>query len=408
MKFSKIALILLSIVCVSSCKKDGSGKKEDEGTVKYAPEVYWADGYSGKMGIQIGSIAARPNEPRMILGGEPLYVTGVNCYNLFVQCHEADNMNTFQMEQTVKTMAENKVPIVRFSCSPFYANQMHFYTDDKAKYLANLDKLGDLCDEYQILLIPSVFWNTSCLPEYFSESIEQWGNKNSKIYKFMIEYTKDIVNTLKGHKCLAAWEFGNEFSLAADIGIAGYPQISAGEVATAFKGFAETVKANDPEGRMICTGNSIMRNSQWHQYHDPSWTTDTFDQYVEISGILTPSPMTGMSEHIYEDLRSFSDLGNNLSRTKQVSYAKECAAKNGKVYYIGEFTGPKTAKSNYDMVKAHYLVYLNQKVQLSMIWNYALYGNIEYSFSADTEDGKTAFAFMREYNEKFASMKPEK
>jgi len=402
-KIPNMILGLLSMACVSLC--DGASG-EQTGNAQYAPEVYWADGYSGKMGIQTVRIPAMPDEPRMLLGGVPLYVTGVNCYNLFVQCHESDGMNTSLMERTVEILAENKVPIVRFSCSPYYASQMHFYTEDKEKYLSNLDRLGDLCDERKILLIPSVFWNTSCLPEYFSEGIAEWGNKDSKTYKFMVEYTRDIVNTLKRHKCLAAWEFGNEFNLAADIGIAGYPLITAAQVGVAYKGFADTVVANDPEGRMICTGNSVMRNSQWHQYRDPSWTTDSFDQYVEITGILTPSPMTGMSEHIYEDPRAFSDLGGNLSRTQQVFQAKRCAARNGKVYYVGEFIGPDAA-SNYEKVRAHYQVYMDQKVQLSLIWNYALRGDVEHSFSADTEAGRTAFGLMRECNGKFASMRPE-
>ena len=358
-----------------ACQTEDKDKTQDVSAGIFAPDVYWEDGYSGKYGIQIGSAINDSKAPRMQLGGNPLYVTGVNCYNLFVQCHETDNMETNEMQETVSVLAEEKVPIVRFSCSPFYASQMHFYTEQKEKYLSNLNKLAEMCDEKHILLIPSVFWNTSCIPEYFGESI-------------------------------AAWEFGNEFNLAADIGSQGYPDIPAKAVSTAYHGFAQTIQALDNHGRLICSGNSVMRNAQWNLANNGSWNNDSFKQYVEITGVMTPDPMKGMSEHIYEESRVFSDLGT-LNRTYQIIRAKEAAKSLGKVYYVGEFTGPKTANGDSTIIKKHYASYLSQKVQLSLIWNYALRGEIEWSFKAGTEYGDMAFKYMRKYNELFKDIKPE-
>ena len=398
---SFLSVLLIVFLGCQKDKKDNSGTGNNETTSgKYALDVYWDSNYAGKYGIQSGTVSSKP---AMLLGGEPLYVTGVNCYNLFVQCHESDNMNTDMMEQTVKVLTQEKVPVVRFSCSPFYPAQMTYYIDQKAKYLANLSKLADLCDQAHILLIPSIFWNTACLPEYFGETLAVWGDTSSKTYKFMESYTADIVNTLKGHKCLAAWEFGNEFNLAADIGSQGYAEIPASSVGTAYKGFAQTIAALDTQGRIICSGNSVMRNAQWHLANGGSWTNDTYKQYVEITGVMTPDPMNGMSEHIYEDSRIFSDLGT-LNRTYQLMRAEQAAASLNKVYYVGEFTGPKTAKGDSLMVKRHYASYYAQKVQLSMIWNYALNGDIEWSFKAGTDYGNMAFNYMRSYNDKFKAL----
>ena len=406
MKTQLLKLAALALLfCLPACQKE----KDDEGgesTAKFAPDIYWSDNYAGKYGIQSGTLASLPGKPRMMLGGVPLYATGVNCYNLFVQCHETDNMQTKEMEETVKVLAEEEVPVVRFSCSPYYPTQMHFYTEQKEKFLSNLGRLAELCDQYHILIIPSVFWNTSCLPEYFGEELAAWGDTSSQTYKFMLTYTKDIVNTLKGHKCLAAWEFGNEFNLAADIGSAGYAQIPASSVGTAYKGFAETVRSLDEQGRVIARGNSVMRNAQWNLANNGSWTNDTFKQYVEISGVMTPDPMDGMSEHIYEESRVFSDLGT-LNRTYQIIRAKEAAETLGKVYYIGEFTGPATARGDSLTVKKHYSAYLSQKVQLSLIWNYALRGEIEWSFKAGTDYGDMAFGYIRKYNNLYRNMKSE-
>ncbi|MBQ6287316.1 MAG: hypothetical protein IJK73_06650 [Bacteroidales bacterium] len=398
-------VFLLLVTCVllycASCRNGKEDEPQKEQKTEYALDVYWDDAFSGKLGIHVGP--SKSGEFLMYLAGQPLFVTGVNCYNLFVQCHEADNMGTSEMEETVKVLSRQKVPVVRFSCGPFYAHQMHFYTEQKAKYLANLDKLASLCDQNHILLIPSFFWNTACVPEYCGEELGAWGNTSSKTYAFMLSYTEDVVNTLKGHKCIAAWEFGNEFNLAADIASAGYPDIKAASVGTAYKGFAQKVSSLDPHGRMVCSGNSVMRNAQWNLANNGSWADDSFRQYVDITGVMTPDPMLGMSEHVYEESRKFSDLGT-VNRTYQLIHAKEAATSLGKAYYVGEFTGPKTAHGDSILVKKHYTAYYSQRVQLSLIWNYALRGNIEWSFKEGDYDD-FAFKYMRAYNERFKSIK---
>lgn len=403
-KYLYTTVVLLAFVLMSTCGCEKNPQDNPEKDARCALERYWADDYTGELGIQQGEWTVYGTSvPRMFLGGKLLYVTGMNCYNLFVQCHESNAMKTENMEQTVEVLKKEQVPIVRFSGSPFYAGQFHFYFDQKEKFLANLAHLADMCDEAHILLIPSIFWNTGSVPDYYSEGPTAWGDKNSKTHAHMLSYAADIVNTLKDHKCVAMWEFGNEFSLAADIGIAGYTDIPARVVETAYKDFAELVKSLDPHNRVVASGNSIMRNSQYHQMKYASWGTDSFEEYVEVCGIFNPDPMTGMSEHIYEDARVFSDKGT-VGRSEQVSYAKQAAAKLGKVYYVGEFTGPKTAGGDSLMVRKHFISYYAQRVQISLMWNYALKGDIEWSFKADTPYGNMAFNLMREYNERFKTV----
>lgn len=398
-----VASLALMAVLICSCEKDP--KENPEKDTRSALERYWADDYTGEIGIQQGECNVKGVVvPRMYLGGKLLYVTGMNCYNLFVQCHESNGMKTENMEKTVETLVKEQVPIVRFSGSPFYASQFHFYLDNKQQFLANLDYLATMCDEAHILLIPSIFWNTGSVPDYYGEYPTAWGDPSSKTYAHMLSYTTDIVNTLKDHKCVAMWEFGNEFNLAADIASAGYPDIPARVVSTAYKGFADLIKTLDPHGRVIASGNSIMRNAQYHLMTGPSWDNDSYAQYKEVTEVFNPDPMTGMSEHVYEDARVFSDKGT-LNRSDQISYAKQVAAELGKVYYVGEFTGPKTAEGDSLKVRKHFISYYAQRVQISLMWNYALKGDIEWSFKADTPYGRMAFNLMREYNERFKTVK---
>lgn len=394
-----IAAFIMLLAC--SCKPgDDNGKAPSERQT--AMEAYWSGDWQGPMGIQVQN-DPYSGAPMMYLGGKPLYTTGVNCYNLFVQCHEADKMNTDLMRKTVDELVREQVPIVRFSGSPFYAKQFTYYLDQKEKYLGNLDKLASWCDEAHIALIPSVFWNISSVTDYYGEEAKAWGNTESKTYAHMLAYTEDVVNVLKKHKSVVMWEFGNEFNLAADISNAGYPDIPARAVETAYKGFAEKVASLDPEGRCIATGNSIMRNAQYHLMTQNNWNTDSFEEYKKITEVMTPRPMTGMSEHIYEDARTFSDLGK-VKRSEQVRLAKKAAAELGKVYYVGEFTGPATAKGDSLTVRRHYISYFAQRVQVSLIWNYALRGDIEWSFKADSPYGRMAFNLMREYNGHFDTL----
>lgn len=358
-------------------------------------EVYWADDYAGKMGIQVKTL--KPGEPRMYLADKLLYVTGTNCFNLFTQTFVSLIFPLNNVKKTFAVFEEEKVPVVRFSAIPYYAKDYGLYFENKKEYLAALDSIATLADKKHIGLVPSIFWKPLETAKYYEEEYKAWGDKNSQTYKFMLDYTRDIVNTLKNHKSILAWEFGNEFSLDADISIAGYPELSANDVRIAYKGFADLVAELDPHNRMIGSGNSIMRNAQYHLLHNKNWDIDSFNQYVEITEVMTPDPMKGMSEHVYEEPRIFSDKGT-VSKEEQIRYAKEAAARNGKVYYIGEFTGPRAADEV--LMRKNYQIYVDNKVQLSMVWNFALKGDVEWSFSAASDMGKMTFSLMREYNEK--------
>jgi len=405
---NKLFLLFAVMAMLASCGKESGNNqsgntptKQDKLTT-YGPDLYWADDYDGPLGLQYGTSSS--GEPRIMLAGVQLYTTGVNAFNIFTQAlGDGGKHNLDVIKETVDVLKEEKVPYIRFSCGPFYAKQMNQYTDDKKAYFECLDYLATLCDEAHVLIMPSVFWNTGCLPEYFNETKEEaWGSTTSKTYKFMISYTKEVVDCLKGHKCLASWEFGNEFNLGADIEIAGYEKMSAKCVETSLKGFAETCLANDPEKRLVMSGHAIMRNAQYHLYNKPaSWTTDSYEQYKTMTAMMNPEPLKGMSEHVYDDARKFSDLGT-LDLSNQLIQAKRCAKELGKVYYVGEFTGPHSSAEDWKaQMEKHYVAHYAQRIQLSLVWNYALKGEIEWSYRADSDWGNAAFRLMRMYNKKF-------
>ncbi|MCQ2142989.1 MAG: DUF1566 domain-containing protein [Bacteroidales bacterium] len=365
----------------------------------WAPDLYWADGYDGPLGFHTGFNAA--GKTRMMLAGKPLYCFGINCFDLFTGCMDGGFIPE-RIEKAVEVIAEQKMPVVRLSLSPFYPFWMHYYTETPDRYFECMELLFNLCDEKHILLIPTLFWNFSCFNELCGEPLSAWGDPSSRTYAFMLKYTKDIMTRFAGHKCIAAWEFSNEFNLHVDLGHEGNPMITAAELGTACKGFAGCVREYDPTGRMIMSGHGLTRNAQYHLYTGPSWDVDSFDESVRIIGILTPSPMEGFSEHYYEDKRIYSDLGE-MDFMERTAASKATAEALDKVFYVGEYTGPGCTTEISSSMKAQTKAFYDNAIQLSLVWNFSNMGNIEYSFTADSEGGLKAFELIREYNRRYAA-----
>lgn len=383
---------------------------DGEFTYEYALDKYWADDYDGPYGIKVGIIKAISEDYRMILAGQPLYAAGINCYNLMTQDQDASDANFENVKKTVDILAEEKVPVVRFSVIPWGADDINNkYVANKAAYLEKLDKLATLCDEKHILLVPSLCWEITQIikstGEYTDESIAPWGNLKSKTYLFMIDMTTDLVNTLKDHKCIAMWEFGNEMNLQANIDIAGYPALPADAVQRVMRGFAKKCFELDPHQRLVSSGHSLMRNSQYNLYKNKNWNNDTFSEYCEITKLMTPDPMMGMSEHHYlGDRRTFSDLGEQ-DHAGQIKYAKKCAAEIGRVLYVGEFTGPACGDASVEITKQYYEDFYDARVQLCMVWNFILKNNASGADFRPGEDAcKGAFDAMRSVNDKFKAL----
>lgn len=422
-KISIFLVLLVSVAAFTGCNKksiskDPSSKEAikpvqdpiiGDFKYEYALDKYWADGYDGPYGIKVGKIMAISSYNRMILAGQPLYVAGINCYNLMTQNEDTGDANFEKVKKTIDILAQEKVPIVRFSVIPWGDKQINEdYLGNKEAYLKRLDQIATLCDEKHILLVPSLCWEITNMikatGEYSDVSIEAWGDNTSKIFKLMLELANDMVTTLSGHKCIAMWEFGNEMNLQADIDVANYPNLPADAVQRAAREFARKCFELDPHQRLVGSGYSVMRNAQYNLYKNNSWTNDTYAQYVEITKLMTPDPMMGMSEHHYSDKRVFADLGEQ-SHAGQITYAKKCAGELGKVFYVGEFTGPACGDGNQQIADQLYDDFFNARVQISMIWNFTYDGSPSGADFRPGESGCTAtFAKMRAINEQFKAL----
>lgn len=389
----------------SGCSTDGDDPKDNggEGSVNPdgTPTSYWNDD-SARLGIQV-----REGTPTaFFLGDAKYYETGVNCYDLFVASitkHEAsyvfDTELSFEMLRVLK---KNGVSVVRFSCSLYYAEDMPAYLNQRSEFLTALKRVAAYAEELNIGIVPSLFWQYKAVPNYYNEPTRCWGRAGSQTFSFLKSYTRDIVTTLSEFKSVYAWEFGNELNLEADLpnwqdafGTTNPDYwFKTADIDVAFSAFIDVVQTNDPASRAIISGHANLRNSQFNQYAYNNWNTDSTTEYAQITDLLTPAGMQ-VSEHIYEFTRRFSDLGE-VNLDNRIRIAMNTAADLGKVYVIGEFGAPDD-----DSYRLHYDALVRNNVQLSFVWNFSILGNIEYSFTEESERGQLLFGLIRSCNAKY-------
>ncbi len=366
-------------------------------------DTYW-DNENSKKGIQI-------ENGIMTLGDEPLYMAGVNCYNLFNQALET--LDEELAYRALKELSDNRVKVVRFNCGGYDYSYLDRYYESKSKYVSLLKKIALKAEEYEIGLIPSFFWLHHAVPDYFDEPISCWGRKNTQTTNFLVEYTTTVVSALKDCKAIFAWEFGNEFNLACNLWMEHVPALpphstrgartiedllSAYDVETAFKIFAGTIREVDDTGRMITSGNASQRSAQYNLLHNHDWNQDTYEQFTEMMGMFAPEGMDCVGEHIYYDEQK--PLGSNLTLSQYLAEAKSIAQSMGKAYYIGEWGG---GTHDYDYYNNLAQTFVDADIQLFLLWNYNLYDNRpQDSFTANNERGRTMLKMLRDTNENLA------
>ena len=123
-----------------------------------------------------------------------------------------------------------------------------------------------------------------------------WGPTGAESYadpkkrELLYRYIDETVARYKHRKTVLMWEIGNEITLSADIGSKDrvfnnerMPTLK--EVAGFFQDVTKRIKAADPL-RLVSSGGSHMRESQWNLYQRRSWAKDTFEEQVKCFELL--------------------------------------------------------------------------------------------------------------------------
>jgi len=305
--------------------------------------------------------------------GTPFRGIGVNVFDLFNRT--LANPNDTSYEQALRTVGNLKIPFVRFAACGFWPRDMQLYQRDKEAYFRLMDAVVDCARRNGVGLIPSLFWYYATVPDLVGESVDQWGNPDSRTHQFMRAYTRELVTRYVDSPAVWGWEFGNEFNLHADLPNApthrpmvvpqkGTPttrsvrdDMTHQTFRTALVVFAQEVRRHDPH-RIVSAGNASLRPSAWHLLHERSWRKDTPEQSAEMTRDDNPSPCDVISVHWYPDHHDLLGL----------EVALDTATKVGKPLFVGEFgvPGAPTEQSQAQFSRA--LQVVEERVPLAALW----------------------------------------
>lgn len=311
MKKIGIALFLLFFIALqNSCNV---GKETEENEIPDNKDPY--------PGLSVSTAG------QLLLNGNEFYGIGVNYFNAFTRTLEVGQLDDRSYEIGFAYLKERDIPFIRFSLNGYWPKNWDLYKNNPDRFYKNLDTFVKTAEEYGIGLIPSFFWHNSTIPDLVGESVNQWGNVNSKTHKFMRKFIQEIVVRYRDSQAIWGWELGNEFNLLVDLpgddsnlppivpslGTPTYrakeDKLSTSDLLVMLKSFANEIRKYD-HSRIIISGNAIPRPAAWHLKQNRQWTTDTKEQFIQMLGVQNMDPVDNLSVHIYpsaSDEAYFSD-----------------------------------------------------------------------------------------------------
>lgn len=304
---------------------------------------------------------------------KPFRAIGVNYFDCFLRTLE-DGKDT-SYEDGLAVLGARGIPFVRFCAAGFWPKDMSLYQTNRAEYFRRLDRVVDSARRHGIGMFPSLFWFYPTVPDLVGEPVNAWGNPHSKTRAFMRNYVRDVVTRYRQNPTIWGWEFGNEYSLGASLPNAsehrppvvpqlGTPASRGAEdeltfsmVREAFEDFAREVRKYDPTRRPLITGDSILRDSAWHQEHEGNWKSDTPDQFAEMLKQMNPDPINCISLHLYEP-----------PTWRHLNDAIETGHKLNKALFVGEFGVPGQGPNAQAEFQAQIKQIIDSGIPLAALW----------------------------------------
>ena len=327
--------------------------------------------FSARIGQAQTQLGVSVANGQIIKDGVPYRGIGVNYFDSFYR--NMTNASDTSYVQGFNTLQQHNIPFVRFSLSGYWPNDFKLYMTNKPEFYHRLDAYVNSAAQHHIGLVPSFYWTDFMIPDLVHEPVSAWGDPSSATRSFMRSFTAEVVDRYKGSPAIWGWEFGNEYNLSADLPNAsewrppiqpmlGTPttrsaadDLTGNMINSAMVDFATVVHQHD-SGRMISSGDALMRPSAYHQYTSLSWDTDTTAQQSTMYDLFNPSPMNTIGGHPY-DLTGW-DTPINTAKAE------------GKATFFGEFgvLGNDSAA----MAEFHDMLQMiaDKKVDLAAVWNF--------------------------------------
>ena len=277
---------------------------------------------------------------RLVLDGVPFAEISFNKFDLFWQLYdqlaEGEQLNAANpmvqaQDKALRNLHSLGFKTIRIFALPWGPAGPEAYANPqkRANLYAALDKTLELCDAHDIRVVWSL--SAGSFTDTKLEGGKGWvygeeqqreliSNPESRGRKLLYRYIDETVARYRNRKAVLMWEISNEVTLSADIGDTG--RVYNGErmptlkqVAGFFDDVARRIKAADPL-RLVNSGGSNMRESQWHLYLGQGWKPDTFEEQFRCFQLLyAKSAVDVIDIHTYPNTKpGYAIMGNDGSK----------------------------------------------------------------------------------------------
>jgi mannan endo-1,4-beta-mannosidase len=279
-------------------------------------------------------------EYRAIGANQPDLFTSYSAPELFAQYPET-YMNMEQAKELKQNIIdaildaeESRIAFFRFWATGFWPRDMQLYFDKPDVYWKKMDEIFNLCREHKIKLIPSIFWNPDMWSMICEEERQAILNPDSKTYKAMYKYAREIVSRYKDDTNILMWELMNEGFLGADVQMEGRDAPPEGVYLPTTKIRKKTWKKEDSLtapmirqfyiemttyiksidlNHLVTSGDANVREtsqSLQESFPDQVWVIDSLRQ--NMSNLLNsqPEPLDVFSFHQYGSFKENYKVGD--------------------------------------------------------------------------------------------------
>ena len=310
---------------------------------------------------------------------------GVNYFDCFLRTLQKGDDTSY--DAGFATLAQKDIPFARFCATGFWPKDLRLYQTNRAEYFRRLDGVVNSAQKHGVGLVPSLFWFYSCVPDLVDEPMDQWANPKSKTQAWMREYVREVVTRYRDHPTIWAWEFGNEYSLPANLPNAKehrpavHPSLGTAAkrserddltfdmMRAAFAAFATEVRKYDSH-RLVITGDSFLRPSAWHQEHEGSWKKDSPEQFAEMLRKVNPDPINAISVHVYD--HDDQRLAMAMAVSRQIN----------KPLFVGEFGVPGNSPEQTAKFRRLLQSIVEHDIPLAALWVFDLSNQKDFNVTA--------------------------
>ncbi len=341
-------------------------------------------------------------------------------------------------EEALAELHEHGFKTIRVFISPYNADKL--IGEALENYWAATDLMFDLCDKYEIRIVPCLTLTTSDCYYGSYEAKGKWTPSlegrydlvcvaDSKSRENCYRFIDAFVGRYKDRDTVLMWELDNEGNLQTDIGTAtGSITYSLLQLGSFYTDCANRIRQID-NTRLIGSGDSVLRTSQYRLFtatmkgsRAPDWGTDTALGRLSALRILNES-LDVISVHGYGVgyTDSYVDTDKKTKNTTFELFLKE-AERLGLALYNGETDGRLTEKGRQEtrdfanttekltQARAYYFdTIIEAGVQLTHFWAFRSDRATQQStdraeWSVRTTDGSVAtFNAVKDANAKLKS-----